>query len=358
MVTSHVFLVHLQKDFDLDFHVLVYDFMQRIETNWTSQSESESIELRRIKRYSGYSVPEDTLSDKQVTDRCINRRTYARQVRIVQTFIRLLFSPRTIILQLVAWTSIFIVTHNQWMQHNLVPLGSGVGQIARMVVWVMSIIFGFSINRSFDRRERTLQDIARFKSNLTTIYYALHSTKKIDIYKEVSMLMGYLVNYIADTNPLRDNRLHSEVQKECVDGFYEIAYRLFDKVQFPGKWPKEATMNQQIQSLIECFGRICATKDYRTPLSLRTFFEMMVYLFPILLAPFFVWYALPNPRGHDQGAYFWSWLFFLLFGTLLDVKHSLDDIFGGVYEEDILIHPDEVLDIMRMPRIRSTRSLI
>ena len=84
---------------------------------------------------------------------------------------------------------------------------------------------------------------------------------------------------------------------------------------------------------------------------------MMIYLFPVLLAPFFIWHELPNPIGHYQGAYFWSWLFFLLFGALLDVKESLDNIFGQRYEEDIQIHLDEVLDTLKVPTISSTRSL-
>ena len=117
-------------------------------------------------------------------------------------------------------------------------------------------------------------------------------------------------------------------------------------------------MNAQIQSMIEMFERICATKDYRTPLSMRIFSKMMVYLFPILLAPYFVWHELPNPVYPYQGAYFWSWLFFLLFGALLDVKHSLDNIFDGErYEDDIQIHIEEVLEIMKVPTMQSTRSL-
>merc|ERR1712083_1284642 len=103
-------------------------------------------------------------------------------------------------------------------------------------------------------------------------------------------------------------------------------------------------------SLIEMFERICATKDYRTPLSIRVFCTAMVYLFPALLAPYFVWHQLPDPIYPYQGAYFWSWLFFLLFGALLDVKDALDNIFAGErYDEDIQIHLDEVLDIMRIP---------
>ena len=220
----------------------------------SARSRTEATPLQKAKTYPSHRKDTETPRKFEFA----RQRKCSGRVRSFQRGLRLLFSPRTMVLQLTSWIFIAIVTNVPWMKVHFVPLGTTVD--VRIVVMIMSFAIIFSIDHSFQRRERTLQDIARFQSNLTTIYYGLHSTKNVDIYKEVNMLMEYMVHYMTDNNPLRDSRLQSERQKECMHGFYDIAYTLFDQVQFPGKWPKEAMMNQQIQSLIESFERICATK--------------------------------------------------------------------------------------------------
>eukprot|EP01084_Bolivina_argentea_P071762 130380_1 len=278
-----------------------------------------------------------------------NKRIMKHKLYTMKKFLKLLCSIRTIAFQLICWLCIYLITHIEYLTDNLETLGTSID--LRIITMIMSFAIIFSINQSFQRRERTLQDLAKFKSNLTTIYYSVHQTKNIDIFDDVRDIVQHLVRYMTDTNELRYKRLHSHEQKCCISEFYQVAYKLFDYVKMcQNESPKEAVLTSQIGSLIEMFERICATKDYNTPLAIRSFSVMMIWIFPVILSPYFVWHQLPEPIEPYGGAYFWSWLFFLLFGSLLDVKKSLDNIFNGqVYQEDIQTRPDEVLNFIRSP---------
>ena len=240
--------------------------------------------------------------------RYLQKRSTTYGLRGVKKFFKLVFSFRTITLQLICFLMIYLLTHIKLLSDNLQTVGTSID--LRVITMILSFAIIFSINQSFQRRERTLQDIARFKSNLTTIYYALYQTKKIDIYDQVSLIINHLVKYMIDTNELRNERLHSHEQKQCITEFYQISYQLFDLVKLDNDTPKEAFLNGQIHSLIESFERICATKDYRTPVAIRAFSTMMIYLFPILLSPYFVWHDAPLNVTPYGGAYFWSWYIF------------------------------------------------
>lgn len=288
------------------------------------------------------------MPNRRWSERYLQKRSTTYKLQHVKKFLQLLLSPRTIMLQCTSFLMIYLLTHIKYLSDNLDTLGTAID--LRVITMIMSFSVIFSINQSFQRRERTLQDIAKFKSNLSIIYYCLHQTKNIDIYDQVSVIIKHLVKYMTDTNELRYKRLHSHEQKQCIAEFYQISFDLVELVKLDNDSPKEAFLNGQIQSMIEMFERICATKDYRTPLAVRTFSVMMIYLFPLILSPYFVWHQLPQPVTPYSGAYFWSWLFFLLFGALLDVKKTLDNIFDGeLYAEDIQIHIDEVLEIIHSP---------
>merc|ERR1712130_202548 len=220
---------------------------------------------------------------------------------------------------------------------------------------VLSFCLIFSVNQSFVRRERTLQDIEKFKSNLTSLYFSLHQHESFGIYQIIKDILLSLQEYMTCQNPLRDQRLHSHKQKHSMHAFYNCTYRLFQLIN-NNKKNKEYLINnpsflcRQVQMLIETFERIAATKDYSTPPGIKSFSTMMVYSLPIVLSPYFVWNELPNRIEPYYGAYTWSYIYLLLFGALLDVKTKLDNIFDGEHHrEDILIHIDEILEFIHCP---------
>lgn len=302
--------------------------------------------------------------------------------KIIKKSLSLLLSPRTILVQLESFLFIYIVT--KFDAANQYTKNFGISVDIRVITLMVSFCVIFAINQSFARRERTLQDVANLKTSIIMIYYSMsniyHSDddKKANIYRSCKNLFKYLSEYIYDRNELIHDKLYSMEQNRAVQLFYSDINRLL-KLAFDcgdhhhhhncyqhqqhknnrdslfesmdnglSKIPAPVIvlLTNRINGILESFERLCATKDYLTPLGIRAFVAFMLWFLPIILAPYFVWHT--DNEIHDIASYAWSWLFFLMLGALVDVKNILDDIFDGdSIQDDVVLDTQNILKNMK-----------
>ena len=288
------------------------------------------------------------------TKHLLLKRKRADLLKIIKKSLALILSPRTILVQLEAFLCSFAVSHLDSLKHFTRNFGESVDM--RVITLMISLCVVVSINQSFARRERTLRDIARLKTSLIMVYYAMAHIFDADADRKrcallsVKNLMRCLSQYIYDRNQLMRGKLHSAPQNRAVQRFYcdinrllKLAFASHDHHHDPQlnsriPPPIISFLTSKINDALLSFERLCATKDYLTPLGIRAFMGFMLWLLPVLLAPYFVWHTERDMSG--VASYGWAWLFFLMLGALVDVKNILDDIFDGDSADD-----DVVIDV-------------
>merc|ERR1719474_99631 len=103
----------------------------------------------------------------------------------------------------------------------------------KVISLMVSFCVIFTISESFRRRERTLQDIAAFKSGVTTLYYTLchlysdDTVRHSQILSSCRGLFKCLTLYIYDRNVLVEQQLYSKSQQNAVQHFYGHINKLY-----------------------------------------------------------------------------------------------------------------------------------
>ena len=132
--------------------------------------------------------------------------------------------------QLSAFLCIFIVIKIDAVNEYTKHFGTSID--IRVVTMMISFCVIFGINQSFARRERTLQDIASFKSSIIMIYYTMTNIFEVDekkkeqIFSLCERLLTNLTKYIYDRNALLDDKLHSHQQTMVIKHFYSDINKL------------------------------------------------------------------------------------------------------------------------------------
>eukprot|EP01083_Nonionella_stella_P005785 16697_1 len=291
----------------------------------------------------------------------LNSRTRTECCNIMHKALLLLVSPRTILVQLESWLCIYLVIRFDHDGSLTKTFGTSIN--INVVTFFIAFCLIFAINQSFARRERALQDIATFQANLVQTYYifcaVITDDKHESLLRIFDNLFKHLVKYVSDRSPLKDKKLCSHRQNKIVQRVYSDVHRLteitmgnddtfrLNEIKRRNFTPLTAILCGRINALLTSFEKIKVVKDYRAPLGIRAFSSMMLWILPIIVAPYFVWDTSDDVQPNTS-CYLWSWLFFLMFGVLADVKNILDDPFDGdsAYD-DILLDKNIVIDNMK-----------
>ena len=152
-----------------------------------------------------------------------------------------------------------------------------------LTVISIAIIFPlvFTIRAAFRRREKALEHLSRFKSALVTVQHCFHRCKKLDDTKQAAIqtiilqlsdnFLKYLGKASKDQVSLRTNEdavfQFIMANKEEVGG--SESFKIF-------RFMKE--VHTSIENLI-------AIDSHRTPISLRAYCQIFIYIFPIIYTP-------------------------------------------------------------------------
>jgi len=147
----------------------------------------------------------------------------------------------------------------------------------------IAIIFPlvFSIRGSFRRREKALEHLSEFKSTLHTISnFLLSNPKLVDLYKtDVDAILlninSTVLNHLAsqDKSLSKVDKSMNQVYEFVLDKNDSISRQIRDKVF---KFMKD---------MHECVENLNAIHIHRTPISLKAYCLVFIYIFPLIYAP-------------------------------------------------------------------------
>lgn len=201
----------------------------------------------------------------------------------------------------------------------------------------IAIIFPlvFTIRSAFRRREKALEYLSSFKAGLITVDSCFQESKKLDqdkkleiqqIIKTIPVLM---VDYLGPKTCSQE-KLNEEVQK------------VFHFIKQNNEQIGSGTaikIFRFMKDVHESIGNIVAVNNHRTPISIRAYCQIFIYIYPIIYTP-----ALYN-KLHDGISLNESWIVYVLSGistfiliSLYNVQDQMENPFDQKGLDDIRLN--------------------
>lgn len=201
----------------------------------------------------------------------------------------------------------------------------------------IAIIFPlvFTIRSAFRRREKALEYLSRFKAGLITVDNCFQENKKLDqdkkleitnIIKTIPVLM---VNYLGPKT-CNEEQLNREVEK------------IFHFIKLNNEQIGSGTaikIFRFMKDVHESIANIIAVNNHRTPISIRAYCLLFIYVYPIIYTP-----ALYN-KLHDGISLNESWIVYALSGistfiliSLYNVQDQMENPFDQHGLDDIRLN--------------------
>lgn len=198
----------------------------------------------------------------------------------------------------------------------------------------------FSIGSAYSRRETALQRWADFKGHAIAIYYATRdwpSDKDHDIPDRTRNLLTAMMQSLKDI--LKCDR-KDWIQKETE--YYQYFSRLSAitmELRAHGVQSGEISrVSQYVSKMIVAFDNLKIIFLYRTPVTLRAYSKVFIYIFPIIYGPYFA------STFHDYSAsleYVMPVLYSFILVSLDNIQDHLENPFDQIGEDDIQIDAEE-----------------
>jgi len=178
----------------------------------------------------------------------------------------------------------------------------------------------FSIGSAFTRRETALQRYSDFKGHIIAIYYAMRdwtaSEKENNLPARLRNLIYEIMSLARVTMEMRSHGVQSgEISR----------------------------VSQYVSKLIIAFDNMKIVHHYRTPITLRAYSKVFIYIFPVIYGPYFA------STFHDFSShleYVMPVLYSFILVSLDNIQDHLENPFDDVGEDDIIIDAEETKEFL------------
>ncbi len=139
----------------------------------------------------------------------------------------------------------------------------------------------FTIRGSFRRREKALEHLSEFRSVLKSIYYLCMSQDKLS--EEDKQLVRDILEEVSSATlaHLKSKNSDMRVLDKVVNKIYEFTTNK-ERPLSKGLTDKVFKLMKYLHESIE---NLHAIHIHRTPISLKAYCEIFIYIFPIILVP-------------------------------------------------------------------------
>lgn len=205
----------------------------------------------------------------------------------------------------------------------------------------------FSIGSAYNRRETALQRFSDFKGHAIAIYYAARdwtTDKNNDLPQRVRELTGELLILIRTMFLLSKRKDWEENEKDIYKHFSKLSLCAMELRQFGVQSSETSRVNQYISKMIIAFDNLKIIQMYRTPITLRAYSKVFIYVFPIIYGPYFA--SSFNDYSTNLG-YVMPILYSFILVSLDNIQDHLENPFDEVGEDDIRIEEKEIVALMQ-----------
>jgi hypothetical protein len=205
----------------------------------------------------------------------------------------------------------------------------------------------FSIGSAYNRRETALQRFSDFKGHAIAIYYATRdwtAEKNHDLPQRTRELVGQMLGLIRTMFVSGHRNELTQNEKSIYDLFSKLSSLTMEMRQQGVQSGEISRVSQYVSKMIIAFDNLRIIHAYRTPVTLRAYSKVFIYIFPIIYGPYFA------STFHDYSAsleYVMPILYSFILVSLDNIQDHLEHPFDEVGEDDIRIEEKEILTLMQ-----------
>jgi hypothetical protein len=254
--------------------------------------------------------------------------------KIINSFL-LIINYKTLIITTLAVLSTYVCFH----------LGL-TAKFPDMLVGV-AIVFPvvFSIGSAYARRETALQKYADFKGHAIAIYFATRdwtTSKESDLPRKASQLVQDMIHQVKVMVKLTPEEWQVR-EKEMYHLFSKLSSMTMELRTLGVQSGEISRVSQYLSKIIIAFDNMKIIHNYRTPVTLRTYSKVFIYVFPIIYGPYFA------STFHDFSAsleYVMPVLYSFILVSLDNIQDHLENPFDEIGEDDIIIDSEGIKELM------------
>lgn len=204
----------------------------------------------------------------------------------------------------------------------------------------------FSIGSAYNRRETALQRFSDFKGHAIAIYYATRdwtTDKNHDLPVRVRSMVGEMVVIMRSMFKSSHRMEWQENEKKLYGYFSRLSSLTMEMRSYGVQSGEVSRISQYVSKMIIAFDNLKIIHTYRTPVTLRAYSKVFIYIFPIIYGPYFA-STFQDYSGHLE--YVMPVLYSFILVSLDNIQDHLEHPFDEVGEDDIRLDETEIISHM------------
>jgi len=200
----------------------------------------------------------------------------------------------------------------------------------------------FSINGAYKRREVALDQYGVMKAHGRALYFASRDWMEEQPDSQIKEIKRHLKSLLVACRELFHTKEPNETKEMVI---YHRFSQLSIFINKFGEWGlpsgEVSRANQYISKMMIAFETMKHIHQYRTPMTLRSYSKVFIYILPILYGPYFAF------TGADYAAgltYLMPILFSVILVSLNNIQTHLENPFDQVGEDDVFINVEKLID--------------
>lgn len=201
----------------------------------------------------------------------------------------------------------------------------------------------FSISSAYNRRETALQRFSDFKGHALVMYYATRdwtTNKENKLPQEVREIVTSIMVLIRTMFTTSHRSEWEQNEKKIFAHFSRLSKLTMEMREYGTQSGEISRVSQYLSKMIIAFDNLKVIHTYRTPVTLRAYSKVFIYIFPIIYGPYFA------STFHDFSAhleYVMPVLYSFILVSLDNIQDHLEHPFDEVGEDDIRIDEKELI---------------
>ena len=205
----------------------------------------------------------------------------------------------------------------------------------------------FSIGAAFTRRETALQRYADFKGHIMAIYYAMRDwpshDKENKLPERVRNLIYEIMTLMREMFKGQRGEEWKKSEKKIYGLFSQFSSLTMEMRDHGVQSGEISRISQYVSKLIIAFDNMKVVHNYSTPITLRAYSKVFIYIFPIIYGPYFA------STFHDFSAqleYVMPVLYSFILVSLDNIQDHLENPFDNIGEDDIIIDAEDTKELL------------
>jgi hypothetical protein len=204
----------------------------------------------------------------------------------------------------------------------------------------------FSIGSAYNRRETALQRYSDFKGHAMAIYYATRdwtTNKENDLPLRVKSIVKEMTAIMRSMFASNHRTEWQQNETKIYGHFSQLSALTMEMRTFGVQSGEISRISQYVSKMVIAFDNLKIIHVYRTPITLRAYSKVFIYIFPIIYGPYFA------STFHDFSAhleYVMPVLYSFILVSLDNIQDHLEHPFDEVGEDDIRIDESELVTHM------------